>query len=67
MDLEYAEDSKADVDMNVVMTGKGHYVEIQGTGENGDFSDEELTKLLTYAKKGIQAIFRLEQDFLAEV
>lgn len=66
LDLEYAEDSKADVDMNVVMTGKGHYVEIQGTGENGDFSDEELTKLLAYAKKGIQRIFQLEQDFLAE-
>ena len=66
LDLEYAEDSRADVDMNVIMTGRGHYVEIQGTGENGDFSAAELQSLLSYAGKGIGEIFETERTFLKE-
>ncbi|MEG0874241.1 MAG: ribonuclease PH [Clostridiales bacterium] len=64
LDLEYAEDSKADVDMNVVMTAKGNFIEIQGTGENSDFSPNELTELLTMAKKGINDIFAINKNFL---
>lgn len=64
LDLQYTEDSHADVDMNIVMTGKDHFVEIQGTGENSDFSEEELTQLLSFAKKGIHAILEIERDFL---
>ena len=64
LDLQYSEDSRADVDMNVVMTGKDHFVEVQGTGENSDFSEEELANLLAYAKKGIHSIFATERDFL---
>ena len=64
LDLQYSEDRRADVDMNVVMTGKDHFVEVQGTGENSDFSEEELAKLLAYAKKGIRSILQTERDFL---
>src|SRR6185436_3667949 len=46
LDLDYAEDSTAQVDMNVVMTGAGRYVEVQGTGESTTFSDAELRQLL---------------------
>ena len=67
LDLQYTEDSHADVDMNVVMTGKGSYVEIQGTGENSDFSEEELANLLCYAKKGIRSIFDIEKELLEQL
>lgn len=64
LDLQYSEDSRADVDMNIVMTGKGRFVEIQGTGENSDFSPEELNELLAYGKKGIEDILAMEREFL---
>ena len=66
LDLEYSEDSHADVDMNVVMTGKGNFVEIQGTGEKSDFSPVELSQLLSAAEKGIKDILELEHKFLEE-
>lgn len=53
LDLPYAEDSRAEVDMNVVATGSGRFVEVQGTGEEGTFSREELDALTTLALKGI--------------
>ncbi len=53
LDLDYNEDSNCDTDMNVVMTGKGGFVEIQGTAEGTPFSTDELNALLTLAKKGI--------------
>ncbi len=52
LDLDYARDVKADVDMNVVMTGKGRFIEIQGTGEEATFDDTELATLLSLAKQG---------------
>ena len=67
LDLQYSEDHRADVDMNVVMTGRGSYVEIQGTGENSDFSESELAQLLAYAKQGINAILDMERCFLKGV
>ncbi|MEE0775817.1 MAG: ribonuclease PH [Bacillota bacterium] len=66
LDLEYAEDSKADVDMNVVMTGQGNFVEIQGTGENSDFSPAQLNELLAMAQKGIEQIFGIDEAFLKQ-
>ena len=54
LDLDYALDVEAEVDMNVVMTGKGRFVEIQGTGEEATFDDDDLATLLKLAKQGSQ-------------
>lgn len=59
LDLCYAEDSQAEVDMNVVMTGSGKIVEIQGTAEIIPFSKESLLQLLSLAEKGIKEILRI--------
>lgn len=56
LDLAYEEDSACDVDMNVVMTESGKFIEIQGTAENAPFSDKELEKMLDLAKSGIKSI-----------
>lgn len=56
LDLDAAEDVAADVDMNVVMTGRGQFVELQGTGEEATFSDEQLAGLLALARKGISEL-----------
>ena len=65
LDLAYEEDSKAEVDMNVVMTGQGKFVEIQGTAEGIPFSREELSQFLEWAEKGIQELM-LEQKAALE-
>lgn len=57
LDLCYAEDSAADVDMNVIMTGDGRFVEVQGTGEHATFTKAELDKLLRLASKGCRQLF----------
>lgn len=56
LDLEYAEDAICDTDMNVVMTGKGHFVEVQGTAEGATWSRQEMNELLSLAEKGIQEL-----------
>jgi len=61
LDLCYAEDSEASVDMNVVMTGSGGIVEIQGAAEKRPFSRAELDKMLALAEKGIQELIRLQE------
>ena len=66
LDLEYVEDSGADVDMNVVMTGRGDFVEIQGTGEKSVFSRQDLDILLGLAQKGIQELIALQKNILEE-
>ncbi len=66
LDLDYIEDSSADVDMNVVMTGKGNLVEIQDTGEKSVFSRQDLDVLLGLAQKGIQELVDLQKDILEE-
>lgn len=66
LDLEYVEDSGADVDMNVVMTGRGDFVEIQGTGEKSVFSRQDLDALLGLAQKGIQELIALQKNILEE-
>jgi ribonuclease PH len=62
LDLDYYHDSRADVDMNVVMTGSGRFVEVQGTGENATFSDEELSILLGLAKEGVAELLIRQRD-----
>jgi ribonuclease PH len=64
LDLCYAEDSTAGVDMNLVMTGKGAIVEVQGTAEGEPFSKKELSKLLALGEKGIKALIRKQKEVL---
>lgn len=65
LDLPYAEDSRADVDFNVVMTGSGDFVEVQGTAEGKSFSRTELDQLVDLAAGGIAAIVELQEGYLA--
>src|SRR5205814_7014494 len=62
LDLPYLEDSKADVDMNVVMTGGGRFVEVQGTAEGTPYSRPELDAMLDLAEKGIGEILKRQQE-----
>lgn len=64
LDLDYGEDSGAEVDMNVVMTGKGKYVEVQGTAESAPFSREELDGLLDLAGQGISQLIKDQKKAL---
>jgi ribonuclease PH len=66
LDLEYSEDVRAEVDMNVVMTGSGRFIEVQGTAEGQPFSRSELGDLLALAEGGITTIFGLQRELLAE-
>ena len=65
LDLDYAEDSACDTDMNVVMTGNGGIIEVQGTAEGAAFSRAELDALLNLAEKGIQELVHLQKQALA--
>lgn len=67
LDLTYAEDSKAEVDMNVVMTGDGRFVEIQGTAERTPFTKTELNKFLALAKEGIDKLIQIQKELLGKV
>lgn len=66
LDLNYIEDSSADVDMNVIMTGAGHFVELQGTGEEATFTRAELNELVDLAEVGIAELITLQKETLAE-
>jgi ribonuclease PH len=65
LDLEYIEDVACDTDMNVVMTGAGHYVEVQGTAEGVAFTRAEMDELLRLAEKGIGELVQLQEKALA--
>jgi ribonuclease PH len=65
LDLEYIEDSACDTDMNVVMTGAGHFVEVQGTAEGAAFSRAEMDRLLALAEQGIRTLVTLQAQSLA--
>ena len=67
LDLDYVEDSEAAVDMNVVMTGAGAFVELQGTGEESTFTKDEMNGLVTLAEKGISELFRVQATALGEI
>ncbi len=66
LDLCYEEDSSADVDMNIVMTNKGEFVEIQGTGEEATFTRDELMNLISLASKGCEELYKLQREALGE-
>jgi ribonuclease PH len=66
LDLDYAADSTADVDMNVVMTGRGRYIEIQGTGEEATFDETDLQNLLTLARRGIRKLTTIQKQTLGK-
>lgn len=65
IDLDYSEDVRADVDMNVVMSSAGQFVEVQGTGEHGTFDRAQLTALLDLAVSGISQLDRLQAEALS--
>jgi len=65
LDLDYIEDSACDTDMNVVMLGSGHFVEVQGTAEGHPFSREEMDTLLELAKNGIAQLVEMQRAALA--
>ncbi len=66
LDLDYEEDVSADVDMNVVMTGGGRFVEVQGTGEESTFSEKELTSMLRLARSGIKQLTEIQRQALGK-
>ena len=66
LDLDYVEDVAAHVDMNVVMTGGGKFVEVQGTGENAVFDEHELTAMLKLARGGLKELTLLQRDSLGK-
>ena len=65
LDLDYPEDSACGTDMNVVMTGAGHFVEIQGTAEGSPFTRAQMSSLLDLASSGIAELIRLQRSALA--
>ena len=64
LDLDYAEDSRADTDMNVVMIESGGFIEVQGTAEGAPFDSEELEQMLDYARRGSEALFEIQRAVL---
>lgn len=66
LDLDYAEDSSAETDMNVIMTEKGGFVEVQGTAEGAPYTQDELNAMLALAQKGIKEIVELQKAALAQ-
>jgi ribonuclease PH len=64
LDLDYSEDRNADVDLNLVMTGAGHYVEVQGSGEEATFTRSQLDRLLKLGKVGIDSITQRQREAL---
>lgn len=67
LDLTYEEDSKAEVDMNVVMVSSGDFIEVQGTAERKPFSKQQLDELLDLAKKGIDQLITMQKELLKDV
>ena len=67
LDLCYEEDSKAEVDMNVVMTGGGEFIEIQGTGERKSFTKEQMDGLMDLGKKGIADLVDIQKNLLKDI
>ena len=67
LDLSFEEDSRAEVDMNVVMTGAGRLVEIQGTGERGTFTEAQMAQLFQSAKAGIERLIAFQREALKDI
>ncbi|MDA1229170.1 MAG: ribonuclease PH [Planctomycetota bacterium] len=66
LDLDYVEDSSAEVDMNVVMTGSGKFIEVQGTAEGAPFSEETLQQMLAVGKSGIRQLSSMQRNALGD-
>ena len=66
LDLNYDEDSRAEVDMNIVMNDKFEFVEIQGTAEKSSFSYDDFSEMITIAKKGINELFNLQKKAISD-
>ena len=67
LDLEYEEDSKADVDMNFVMTGSGRFIEVQGTAERAPFNKEQLDEMAALAARGVAQIIALQKKIVGNL
>lgn len=67
LDLDYSEDSVAGVDMNLVMTGAGHFIEVQGTGENVAFTADQLAAMLDLGRAGIQSLTQKQRETLGKL
>ena len=67
LDLDYEEDSSAEVDMNVVKTGRGRFIELQGTAEHRTFTDDDLAELLAAAAAGINSLVAAQREVLGEL
>lgn len=67
LDLTYEEDSKAAVDMNIVMTGSGGFVEVQGTAEGRTFTKDQMDKMLGLAKKGIEELIDMQRNIFKDI
>jgi ribonuclease PH len=65
LDLCYEEDSQADVDMNVVMTGSGKFIEVQATAEHAPFDDVQMAELITLARQGIAQLIEIQKQAAA--
>jgi ribonuclease PH len=66
LDLKYDEDSRAEVDMNVVCTGDGRFIEVQGTAEREPFSREQMDELLALAGEGVTALIQLQRNAISQ-
>ena len=66
LDLDYKEDFAATVDMNIVMTGQGQFVEVQGTGEEATFDDKQLASLLKLARSGIRQLTTIQKNAMGK-
>lgn len=66
IDLNYEQDSEAEVDMNIVMTGAGRFIEVQGTGEEATFSEDDLSAMLKLARKGIAQLVEVQSKALGK-
>ena len=62
LDLDYAEDSEAETDMNIVMNGGGRFIEVQGTAEGHAFTDDEFSAMLGLARSGIAEIIKVQNE-----
>jgi ribonuclease PH len=67
LDLKYDEDSRAEVDMNVVCTGDGRFIELQGTAEREPFSRSQIDELVALASRGIERLIGIQKQIIAQV
>jgi ribonuclease PH len=67
LDLKYDEDSRAEVDMNIICTGDGRFIEVQGTAERAPFTEDQMNQLLGLARKGIEQLITVQRETLANL